>query len=786
MASTDPSDIDPEQDPAPEISNDLNLAGDPYADDAAEATPAGNRPAQGARQLTAAEAAVLFPEMGIDGQALDGGGPEDPAPVDLAGGGGLELSNSVEPEADQVYRAGEGEWPSLEGAEEELEEQGSSNAYTSPFGEDDDEFASGEPALAGAASGGGKGKWLIAGIALVAAGGGAAVVLPRLASPDSDRSDRGFAPGVELSDSGAPEAIDGRRLIDSLPSAPIEGGGFQPGAPSELDRTGDTPGEVTQTDPGAGATPWMDNLFSGGDETPLEEVDPNTEGLLPEGSTFEVAGLRGESDDEQQTLDTGETPGEESGYVIGFGGTNTLDPFQDDEAVQQELARLLAELNGEQSPMTTEPQVAPISPAEFDELSNSIVAIEVDLQAMLSRFDQARAESALGRSRNAAERAFQRAGTLGSETPENDPSVFVGWAPLERSDVSNSEDPEAFEEAETSESLEGEEIALETDTELTDDNESPVDPLEETVAALESEEQGSTDPSAETPETEAVDQEPMDEGLVEEELADSNSDQTPEMPANAEGSEETTEPWTEIAAEEPASGDDHESVSAIDPAPESESPEADQTALSLGPVPNEADLAAALEELESAEKSSGPERRTQTLGFDEQLLLPETTGGVRFVSAAELEHVWSSSSLPEETIHSERKLLTPAVGLVRIVCTNGEAFDGSLQSVGQGRLTLRVGLGSMTFDSEDVAQIQRMDGRIPQMPHSPVQVGGERVRVETPGGVVIGNVISRNEGRITLMLESGGRITLADEGVQPYSRSRGKVAIGSIPKPEIE
>ncbi len=734
MASTDPSEIDPEQDPASEISND------PYAGElSSESSPAGNRPAQGARQLTAAEAAAMFPEMGIDSQMLEGNAQPEAADPELAGHetsapqgqGGLSLVDEGVPSPEeQTFTAGEGDWPSLDEDDEDVGSEGARHAYSSPF-EDDDEFASGGFEAATTASAGGKGKWLVAGVGVAIAAAGVAFVLPRLSAPPTDAPDR----GKHTAGTSAPDSVDGRRLVDSMPNAP------EPGT------AGGSTGQALHGGTGAetgSASEWVGGLFSGGDDAPIANLDegmiePGLGELLPEGSTFQVPESPGETAWESSEQEVGEALETGDGSQFGFDEPYFHDPFQDDIAVQHELARLLAELSGNQPsewspipglnlPNTPEPEFEPLDPAAVAEVADSLTDLEMELAAALARIDRAHAEMAQQRSETALAEARSRS----EEIPDD------GWAPLSESS-----------EVATSESESPEVAVVES-----------VDPADPALVATDSEQVEET----------GSEQMAVDESGTGESGSDSE-----ELTAEL-GIEEPVE----LEEPEVAAGSGSEEISETETAAEI------QIELPLGPSPIESERAAALVQLADEGNDPQAERRTQTLGFDDQLLLPETLGGVGFATSEDLAHVWNSSSLPEETIHSKNKLLTPAVGMVRLVSANGEAFDGVLQSVGQGRLTLRSGLGSMTFDAEDVAQIQRMNGQIPDMPHASIQAGGDKVRVRTPGGLLVGSVISRHDGRITLMTESGGRITLADEGVEPFRSDPRTAALGFLPSPDVE
>ena len=785
--------MEPNQTPDPSSEHDPIDGGelDPNQGQSPEDGLEGNRPARGAKQLTAAEAAAMFPDMQISEELLQ---PEQPRGVEGTFSGtvvtdDLELVDPIDSVHGDSLTAGQGGWPALDG-DAGGDDYDPSTAYASAeYGEESSDHGShvDEMAAAGASSGGGIGRWVGGGLVMVLVGAGAAIVWPRLAGEDRG-PEIGDGP-TRVARTDADTAVDGRRLSRPTDDVP----GEETPGPSSLAAADEGPSFASE-DLGP-ASGFLRDLFSGGDSTPIATVagepasvpapevhapgafdpfdTPLGEDYRPLGSEWtplEVADdtVQAEADEEPAGLQLesiesftdpvgpleGEPASEDWTEFEGYQDDVAIepwldDPFADDAEIERELAELLAELEAEaqeESEVDAE-SVAEVDPPEAE--SSEVAAAEpgaeqaeADLEADLRALEQALA---------ALEQDY--AATSGE---------------LDR----------AFEVAEESVAVQAEPDTIERQT-----LEETADDLGERVVAA--------DPF-EDPSEPALGEEPFTDDGFEDPL------EALEVARADEGAGESTEPFEpetlEVAQAEPLdleSLDDR--MQALDAQPEEARPEGDveseadaatEQAAPIGPTIAPADLEAGLAEVAALDEQAASERRSTTLGFDEQLLLPEAPGGVRFASQEDLSHVWNSTSLPEAAIHSETTLLTPAIGIVRLVCTNGEAFDGLLQSVGQSKLTLRTNLGAMTFEASAVAQIQRMDGPLPDMPHAKLPAGQEKVRVRTPGGMIVGNVLARHEGRITLMTESGGRITLPDEKVEPYSDAARGAVLGNLPGPE--
>ncbi len=178
---------------------------------------------------------------------------------------------------------------------------------------------------------------------------------------------------------------------------------------------------------------------------------------------------------------------------------------------------------------------------------------------------------------------------------------------------------------------------------------------------------------------------------------------------------------------------------------------------------------------------SGMSQRRDTL-VDPSVLAPmgASENDLREIAPAEIARidvVWRGEEVPEKMIHSGAKMLTPSVGGVRVLTLSGDVFQGVLKAVGQKRVWLGTTLGEIALDGDSVELIERV-------PVTAVPVGeaflttaspGNRVKATTHGGAFYGRVQSQHGDRLTLVLDSGARITLHEALVEPITeRSRVK------------
>ena len=154
------------------------------------------------------------------------------------------------------------------------------------------------------------------------------------------------------------------------------------------------------------------------------------------------------------------------------------------------------------------------------------------------------------------------------------------------------------------------------------------------------------------------------------------------------------------------------------------------------------------------------ESRRINLSFEDQLGAAGKVR-VRMASADAFEHIWNFEVLPPlEAALSEHEMLTPKVGGVRVILNDGELFEGALYSLGAGRAVLQTEVGRLILEAEqidNVVQLHPMDQ--PELNAREVAMG-DRVRVATAGGFLVGRVLKQDEEQLVLVLDSGARISL--------------------------
>jgi hypothetical protein len=142
---------------------------------------------------------------------------------------------------------------------------------------------------------------------------------------------------------------------------------------------------------------------------------------------------------------------------------------------------------------------------------------------------------------------------------------------------------------------------------------------------------------------------------------------------------------------------------------------------------------------------------------------PVPAGAVRMATAEDLSGIWNSDVIPMDMLDADNRIVTPAVGSVRVVMKSGELFDGKLYAVGQGQVWLEMEIGRLALSARGVL---RIDQAVSEKDAKALEAL-PRMRVRTPGGLFYGKVLSRDEHHVTLRLEGGGRITLESTDVEP-------------------
>ncbi|MEZ5978000.1 MAG: hypothetical protein R3F34_07275 [Planctomycetota bacterium] len=179
--------------------------------------------------------------------------------------------------------------------------------------------------------------------------------------------------------------------------------------------------------------------------------------------------------------------------------------------------------------------------------------------------------------------------------------------------------------------------------------------------------------------------------------------------------------------------------------------------------------------------SSDRVRREGVVDYRDQVVLPGPLPNIAFASDTVLSSVWTKDSLPPEGAAGENYLQTPFVGMVRVHTDRNEFFDGRLVGLGGGRVVLTTSAGDLTLESSHVALTERLVGGIPTAGSLVAKTTGERVRVHVAGGWLGGQVVSEEDEAITLLLDTGGRITVERRDVRP-DRSANEVRLAHVPE----
>lgn len=130
---------------------------------------------------------------------------------------------------------------------------------------------------------------------------------------------------------------------------------------------------------------------------------------------------------------------------------------------------------------------------------------------------------------------------------------------------------------------------------------------------------------------------------------------------------------------------------------------------------------------------------------------------------------WNGMEVPMHALSNEKILLTPNVGPVRVIATDGETIEGRLHGMGQNYVWLTTNLGRLSIPSRRVERVERID---PNQFSTEVKSTQDytklpKVRVRMKGGVFIGYELAREGNRITIRTEKGHKMTLVSDDIRP-------------------
>jgi len=139
-----------------------------------------------------------------------------------------------------------------------------------------------------------------------------------------------------------------------------------------------------------------------------------------------------------------------------------------------------------------------------------------------------------------------------------------------------------------------------------------------------------------------------------------------------------------------------------------------------------------------------------------------------------VDMIWRDTSVPMEAIRHPARIMTPRVGQVRVRLDSGESLEGRLYAVGQNRVWIEGDMGRLGIDGDRVESLEPIHTEVAHnASFDPTTIGsGQRVRVQVPGGVLYGRVLSVVDEHVTLVTDGGARVTLDSPDIEPLGPSR--------------
>jgi len=165
------------------------------------------------------------------------------------------------------------------------------------------------------------------------------------------------------------------------------------------------------------------------------------------------------------------------------------------------------------------------------------------------------------------------------------------------------------------------------------------------------------------------------------------------------------------------------------------------------------------------------ERREGYIPVDQQVVLPDPLPNLQMADAGDFAHLWMQPGLPPDGVHHATFMQTPLFGSARVHTSAQEFFDGRLVGLGAGRIALDTGAGELVLAADQVAAIERLVAGEHATDALVARTTGEHVRVRAAGGWLRGEVVREDADTVTLLLESGGRITVDRSVVRPAAEA---------------
>lgn len=189
---------------------------------------------------------------------------------------------------------------------------------------------------------------------------------------------------------------------------------------------------------------------------------------------------------------------------------------------------------------------------------------------------------------------------------------------------------------------------------------------------------------------------------------------------------------------------------------------------------------ALIKRLTGGEESQGAPAVSQLPRFEDDEPIGGTTFDASLFSAEAwmsgelVDMVWRDTSVPMEAIAHPARIMTPRVGPVRVNLKGGQVMEGRLYAVGQNRVWLESDMGRLGLDGEQVIGFQRLHPEEAKTASfDTASVGtGKRVRVQVPGGVLYGRVLSVIDEDVVLVTDAGARVSLHAPKIEALGPSR--------------
>ncbi len=180
--------------------------------------------------------------------------------------------------------------------------------------------------------------------------------------------------------------------------------------------------------------------------------------------------------------------------------------------------------------------------------------------------------------------------------------------------------------------------------------------------------------------------------------------------------------------------------------------------------------------------------RAGSIDADSVLLPPLPMQGVRAIQDRDMQSLWSGQDLPFDRIAATQKVLTPNVGNVRATLKSKAVFEGRLYAVGENSIWLEGPFGRMGIPSDRLDTVEAIAADPEPKPSEPepdpaaAGVGSEHVQVRTGAGVVVGRLVANNGTKSLVVTDSGLRLTVNSEDVEPVQQALRVVFKKSPPK----